>query len=403
LNRALTQHVLICGTSTRAAAESAARSGFRVTTIDAFADLDQHPLVRALSAGRDFSAAPTASAMARAARGLDRDAVVYLSPFENHPRAVGALSAVGTLWGNSPDTLRRVRNPFMLASTLRSHGFAVPRVLSNAPNAPNDSNDSNDSNNWLLKPLRSGGGNRIRRWRGEPVPRTSYLQERIDGTPGSLVFAAAHRQCVPVGFSRQLVGDANFGAAGYRYCGSILASLEDPQLPDAHALLEATHAAASCIVAEFGLVGLNGLDFVARGPVPYPVEVNPRWSSSIEVAERAFNTSLFAVHVESSAGGTLPSIDCVASLAHRGAVGKAIVYARHPGSVGDTSRWLDDPEVRDVPRSGEIVRAGQPVCSIFAAAADSQACYRLLVIRAERIYAELQRLAIERAAAAAVE
>jgi predicted ATP-grasp superfamily ATP-dependent carboligase len=90
-------------------------------------------------------------------------------------------------------------------------------------------------------------------------------------------------------------------------------------------------------------------------------------------------------------------------LAHRGAVGKAIVYARHPGSVGDTSRWLDDPEVRDVPRSGEIVHAGQPVCSIFAAAADSQACYRLLVIRAERIYAELQRLAIERAAAAAVE
>jgi predicted ATP-grasp superfamily ATP-dependent carboligase len=390
----MTQHVLICGTSTRAAAESAARAGFRVTTIDAFADLDQHPSVRALSAARDFGAAPTASAIARVASGLDRDAVVYLSPFENHPRAVTALSAGSRLWGNSPDTLRRVRNPFVLASTLRRHGFATPRL---------HSNDSNDSNDWLLKPFRSGGGNRIRRWRGEPVPRTSYLQERIDGTPGSLVFAAARGRCVPVGFSRQLVGDSNFGARDYRYCGNILASLDDPQFPDAPALFEATHAVAGCVASEFGLVGLNGLDFIARGPVPYPIEVNPRWSSSIEVAERAFDTALFAAHVESIAGRTLPSFDCARSLNRTGAVGKAIVYARHAGSVGDTATWLEDSDVRDVPRSGEILRAGQPVCSVFATAADSLACYRLLVIRAERIYAELQRLTIERVAAAAVE
>jgi predicted ATP-grasp superfamily ATP-dependent carboligase len=208
---------------------------------------------------------------------------------------------------------------------------------------------------------------------------------------------------VPIGFSRQLVGDSNFGARGYRYCGSILASPDDPQFPDAHALFEATHAVAGCVADEFGLVGLNGLDFIARGRVPYPVEVNPRWSSSIEVAERAFDTAFFAAHVESSAGGALPSFDCARSLKRIGAVGKAIVYARHAGSVGDTATWLEDPAVRDVPRSGEIIRVGQPVCSVFATAADSLACYRLLVIRAERIYAELQHLTIERAAAAAVE
>jgi len=350
--------------------------------------------VRALSAARDFGAAPTASAIARVASGLDRDAVVYLSPFENHPRAVTALCAGSALWGNSPDTLRRVRDPFVFGSTLRSHGFAVPRLYSN---------DSDDPNDWLLKPFRSGGGNRIRPWRGESVPRTSYRQQRIDGTPGSLVFAAARGRCVPIGFSRQLVGDSNFGARSYRYCGSILASLDDPQFPDASALLEAAHEMADCVSAEFGLVGLNGLDFVARGPVPYPVEVNPRWSSSIEVAERAFNTAFFAAHVESSAGGALPSFDCARSLKRTLAVGKAIVYARHAGSVGDTAAWLEDPAVRDVPRSGEILRAGQPVCSVFATAADSVACYRLLVIRAERIYAELHHLTIERAAAAAVE
>ena len=109
------RNVLICGTSTRAAAESAARAGFSVTTIDAFADRDQHPAVRALSAGRDFNAPPTAAAMARVARDLPCDAVVYLSPFENPPRAVAALAAGRVLLGNAPETLRGVRDPFVLA------------------------------------------------------------------------------------------------------------------------------------------------------------------------------------------------------------------------------------------------------------------------------------------------
>ena len=217
------------------------------------------------------------------------------------------------------------------------------------------------------------------------------------------MFAAAHGRCVPIGFSRQLVGDSNFGARGYRYCGSILASLDDPQFPDAHALFEAAHAAADCVVAEFGLVGLNGLDFIARGTVPYPVEVNPRWSSSIEVAERAFKTTFFSAHVDACTSGTLPSFDCEGRLKRTEAVGKAIVYARQTGSVGRYVAWLDDPSVRDVPHSGEVVRGGQPVCSVFATAADSLACYRLLVTRAERIYAELQRHTIVRAAMAAVE
>ena len=382
--------LLICGASTRAAADSAARCGFRVTAVDGFADLDQHPSVHALSARRDLHVAPNARAMARATRGVERDAVVYLSPFENDARAVATLSGRGTLWGNTPDTLRRVRDPFVLASVLRRHGFAVPR-RSNDPNDPNDPNDSNDPNDWILKPFRSGGGNRIRRWRGEPVPKTAYLQEHIDGVPGSIVFVAAGGRCVPLAFSQQIVGDMNFGAQRFRYCGSILASPDDPQFTNGGAVFEAADRLARCVSAEFGLVGLNGIDFVARNGVPYPLEVNPRWPSSIELAERAFSTAFFAAHAAACADSALPTFDLATSLSDRGAVGKAIVYARDSGSVGNTSRWLDDPDVRDVPRSGELVRAGQPVCTIFASAADSHACYRQLVDRAARIYTELRR------------
>lgn len=381
LNLELTQYLLICGTSTRAAAESAARAGFQVTALDAFADLDQHPAVRALSISHDCGLPPTASAMARAARRLDADAVVYLSPFENHPPAVAALAVGRALWGNSPETLRRVRNPSELNDVLTRNGFAAPR-LANDPNSPND---------WLLKPLRSGGGNRIRHWSGERVPRTFYLQERIDGTPGSLLFVAAEGKCVPLGLSRQLVGDPNFGATGHRYCGSILAPLDDPQFADGDALFAAATTQAQCLVSEFRLVGVNGIDFVARSGTPYAVEVNPRWSASAEVAERAFGMSFFAAHADACRTGELPAFDAATSLRTVAVIGKAIVYARRGSQVADTAAWLTDATVRDVPRAGESFRPGQPVCTVFASGTDSRTCYRALVERAERIYAALER------------
>ena len=83
--------LLIAGASTRAAAESAARAGVDVTAIDAYADIDQHPSVRALQIPRASGVRTSADALAEAAAGIDADAVAYLSPFENHPRALTAL------------------------------------------------------------------------------------------------------------------------------------------------------------------------------------------------------------------------------------------------------------------------------------------------------------------------
>ena len=100
--------VLIVGVSTRPAADSAARAGFGVTALDTFGDLDQSSGVRALSMPRDFGESFSASSAARAAEKLSCDAVVYLSNFENHPRAVQSLARGRSLWGNSPDVLKRV-------------------------------------------------------------------------------------------------------------------------------------------------------------------------------------------------------------------------------------------------------------------------------------------------------
>src|SRR5215471_2884360 len=236
------KRVVIAGVSCRAAAESAARAGFEVTAIDAFGDLDQHPSVRAVSVPRDIGGRFTSAAAARAARSFDCDAVAYLSSFENHPRAVASLSAGRVLWGNPPSVLRRVRDPFELTRVLRKRGHAVLSMRAN-PTC---------TGRWLLKPVLSGGGGRVRLWQGGTrVPRGFYLQEFVEGTPGSVVFVAAGGRAVPIGISRQLVGELAFGATGFKYCGSILAPAGDAQFARDNAFVRAATALARTIAEEF--------------------------------------------------------------------------------------------------------------------------------------------------------
>jgi predicted ATP-grasp superfamily ATP-dependent carboligase len=377
-------HVLIAGVSCRAAADSAARAGFRVTAIDAFGDLDQHPSVRALSVPRDFGTRFTAAAVARAARSIESDAVMFLSSFENHPKAVGSLGSGRELWGNPPSVLRRVRDPFEVARALRKRGHAVLSIR-RAPAR---------TGRWVLKPVLSGGGRRVRMWQpGRRVPRGCYLQEFVDGLPGSIVFVAARGRAVPIGVSRQLVGEEPFGAAGFQYCGNILAGAGDPQFARDRALVRRASELAGAIAEEFGLVGVNGIDFVARDGVPYAIEVNPRWTASMELVERAYGLSVFAAHAEACVDGVLPeSGDFDLGKTRRGAqaFGKAIVFARHDVTAGNTREWIASG-VRDVPHRREKIAAGRPVCTVLATGRDAIDCHAALVERAGRVYADLAR------------
>jgi predicted ATP-grasp superfamily ATP-dependent carboligase len=376
------QRILIAGVSTRAAAESAAKAGFEVTAIDAFGDLDQHPSVRS-QALRETGDGFTAHAAARAASEIACDAVAYLSPFENHPRAVESLMAgpvtlLGagrSLWGNPPDVLRRVRDPFLVAAVLRRRGFTTPitRVDVTA-----------EAKAWLLKPFRSGGGQAIRLWTsGTQVPESHYVQQRIEGVPASIVFVAANGRAVPLGVSRQLIGETAFGADSYRYCGNVLAQAGDAILTDA--VVTQANDLAGHASGEFGLVGLNGIDVIVRDGTPYPIEINPRWSSSMELVERAYGVSVFGAHAAACVDGVLPAFDLMRARQSRVVTGKAIVFAREDVMTGDTRSWLSDGTIRDVPKPGERIAAGHPICTVFAEDADAAQCLAQLRDRAQAI------------------
>ncbi|MGH7673183.1 MAG: ATP-grasp domain-containing protein [Gemmatimonadales bacterium] len=376
--------VLIAGLSTRAFAESAARAGYDVTAVDAFGDLDLRARVCrtiALERGQAGAARFSARAAVRAARDVACDAVAYAAGLENHPRAVAALAATRALWGNPPAVLARVRDPLGLARALRQRGFATPDVRVGA----------GARGRWLLKPRASGGGHGIVPWlgrRGTPrVPPTMYLQERIAGVAGSIVFAADGMRAVPLGLSRALAGERAFGAHGFGYCGNILAGAGDGQFTADARLFAAATALATAVTAEFGLVGVNGIDFVARRGVPYAVEVNPRYTASMELVERAYGLSMFDIHARACAGA-LPAFDLAAARAAPGggAIGKAIVYARRSITVADTRGWQSDCSVRDVPAPHERIARGRPVCTVFARGRDGADCYAALNARAVALY-----------------
>lgn len=352
--------------------------------VDGFADLDLAACASLVLRVRDAAGRFQAHLAARAAGELASPAACYVAGFENHPHAVKALARDRALWGNSSVVLARVRDPVRLARALAQLGFAVPRVRATRP--PRAS-----GTRWLVKPRASGGGHGVAPWRpgrSGLIPPASYFQERIAGIPGSIVFAADGRRAVALGFSRLLVGEAAFGASGFRYCGNILSGGHDPLFSEEAALLDRSVELAAAVTETFGLVGVNGIDFVARSGIPHPVEVNPRYTASMELVERAWGVSIFGTHARACAG-ELPAFDLSRSrgVHRRGAAfGKAVVYARRDTTVGDTRSWLEDDLVRDIPAPGEHILRGHPVCTVFARASDAAACHRALVARAAAVY-----------------
>ncbi|HEU4584880.1 MAG TPA: ATP-grasp domain-containing protein [Gemmatimonadaceae bacterium] len=373
-------------------AESAVRAGYDVVSVDGYGDLD-NPASPALSLRRDFGVDYSAHAAASAALGLELeyDAICYGSTLENHPRDVALLASRAELWGNPPHVLRRARSAVSLSRLLRARLGAGALARASAADGSRD---------WLIKPRASGGGHGITEWHpGEALPRTHILQERIAGTPGSIAFVARDGRAFPFAISRQLVGEASFGAAAFQYCGSILSSFPD-------SVIDAATDAVHLLAEELCLTGLACLDFiVSPDHIPHAIELNPRHSASMELGERAFGYPVFAAHALACAGHDIPTgqdtaadratpsiprLDLASSLRSVGAVGKAVLFAPATLVMPDTTAWLEDPDVRDIPHSGETIPRGHPVCTIFATARDDLSCHAMLVKKAGEMYERMR-------------
>ena len=146
------ERLMIFGASTRAAAQSAVRAGFRPLCADHFADEDLFELAEVLPISRyprglveaaknveqseartvgrgHFGRGPTVrehsrdhDSSASLAHATAQVPWIYTGALENHPRLLKKLTALQPLYGNAVDVVTRVRDPFRLARVLTSAG-----------------------------------------------------------------------------------------------------------------------------------------------------------------------------------------------------------------------------------------------------------------------------------------
>jgi hypothetical protein len=217
------------------------------------------------------------------------------------------------------------------------------------------------------------------------------LQSEVDGLPASVAFVADGRDCRILGLSEQLIGRAALGSSGFGWCGNIHPldlSTSESRTVNAQIL----HAART-LTRHFGLRGVNGIDVVVgrdrSGRLsPYVIEVNPRYSGSMELLEDAGGINVFNAHVDACTG-KLPDAD-TAQPVLPGFFGKAIVFARRPVTISDSDDWMTRG-VRDVPSTGQAIAAGHPVCTVVAHDHDRSKCLAGMLARASQLHTESER------------
>ncbi len=374
--------ILLLGVSARAMTESAVRGGYDVAAVDFFGDRDQALLAESYALGRDLGLPLTAEGLGEAAQRVGADAVVYGANLENHAAVVARLAGEHEVLGNPPEVLREVRDWALLRRACEEYGIAHPVTL-----LPGEEGGA-AGGRWLRKRVRSGGGHGVAHWDGRPLDEGHVLQSEVDGVPASVAFVADGGDSRILGLSEQLIGLAALGSTGFGWCGNILPLDLSPE--ESSAVTTEVRHATRALTRRFGLRGVNGMDLVIgrdrTGVIrPHVVEINPRYSGSMELLEDAVGLNVFRAHVD-ACSGRLPDAG-VASAAAPGYFGKAIVYARCRVTTPDTGAWLARG-VKDVPRSGGTIAKGHPICTVTAEGRDRRECVAGLLASAAEVYAE---------------
>ena len=342
---------LLVGNSVRYLAQSGRRAGMSMIAVDAFADADTAAAAQQVHRAH----APRPDALAECLAGVpgaDALAWSYAAGFESCPDRLAVLTrARRRLLGNPADVLRVLADPARFFALLHALDIAHPQVSSVRPA---------DSAAWLYKAAGRLGGLEV--WPAAQAPRETegYYQRRIDGELCSLLFAANGQEMHPLGFN--LLAACNPARGDFRFSRAISGHV--PVASPAEQMLQA----ARRLTRALGLRGINGLDFVLHRGQPLLLELNARPPASLELYESALPEGGLRAHM-AACQGRLPAAGAISPR------GLQIVYARRSCITGEIGwpRWASDR-----PAPGSRIDAGQPLCSVHAAADSMQAVAHLL-------------------------
>ncbi len=334
----------VIGASARSAAQSLKWAGYTPVAADLFADVD---LCRIAEAKR-ITDYPNQFSGWMKEQSLD--AWIYTGALENYPELVDELAQIVPLWGISGQLLGDLRDPLWLAKQCDQHGIPFPETLI----AKNQLEGS-----WLAKSYRHSSGLGVRQlatesdWQ-EAERNSWYAQQRVGGRSCSAAFRIDDDGSILLGFAIHLVNDEK----EWSFRGAVVTNPTAEQ----HKTL--------CKIGDWlyatGARGIVGIDFIDSGDELWLLEVNPRYTATIELFEKTYDAYCFDRNSFQSYKETSDHW------------GKLIYYSKQPVIIkNDLHEWIDslteDCFCADIPHINVVIEEGQPLMTLFAKipAADS--------------------------------
>jgi predicted ATP-grasp superfamily ATP-dependent carboligase len=352
------KYVLI-GLSTRALAESAVKAERDIVSIDFFGDVDQEQICENIGLRKEYGAELDSfdpSLFLKAASQLEFDSVIYVAPLENHLQVLERFEKHSRIIGNGVKVVTEVRDWKRVREFCKENGINFPQTV--------------EGTGLIVKPKKSGGGVGIHHL-------SEYVVQRyIKGKHYSASFLGNGEQGRLVSVNEQLIGREEFGARDFWYCGNITpAGIEREDV---------IQGLCENVVAKFKLKGSCGIDFVMDKGL-WLMEINPRPQATLEIVEKAYMVNMFTLHIN-AVEGTLEWIG-----RPKRTWGKAIIYAEKEVKIPDASQWSTYGWIKDIPHPREIIKKGEPLCTVLADGSDRDDCFEYLVQRANSLKEHLEK------------
>ncbi|RLS27506.1 MAG: ATP-grasp domain-containing protein [Planctomycetota bacterium] len=350
--------LILIGASVRSLAFSCIRAGYQPWCIDLYADED---LAKNCPTTRITKSFPNEiSALIKTAPLAP---ILYTGGLENHPALLQSLSAERTILGITGNTLTNLRNTSELYNLLKSKQINTPSIIISTK-------DLNKETSYLRKPKYRSGGLGIKHF--DPSKQAMvddsdfYYQEFIKGESRSAIFCFTESGFELLGVSIQSSGSPYLHANDFLYSGNM-----GPVNP-CNSELKELQTIGELISSNYRPLGLLGMDYILNDSKVYPIELNPRYTASMEVLELALGQNFITKHMQAFG---IKSIYDNPTPSETTVIGKAIYYAPHDVLIPKEAPWLSiDANPRlfspfaDIPKIGSAIQKGSPVVTIFAKA-----------------------------------
>lgn len=217
-----------------------------------------------------------------------------------------------------------------------------------------------------------------------PDPDACFFQQYIPGVSLSATYVTSAAGTSLLGVTRQWIGESFLHApTEFAYCGNLALDLQalSPRLLD-----EMRRVGDGLPRADRRLRGLFGVDFIVAGETPYLIEVNPRYTASVEVLESLTCQPFLLRHALAFVPqANLPPLPPGPSAAKppTSPVAKGIYYAarrfKFPDSLSQNV-FAPDPwhlsDLADLPAAGGWIEQGQPVLTFLQQGPDAEGTIR---------------------------